>query len=236
MTAAQAIYPLIALTELAVLLCAGRSRAQNAIALRLWLAAQILIFFILEPLSLRNSPNYASVFLICSLVSDLADLVVLASIFYGLEDGLPAFGRIRSWAPAALFAGLTIFILAALPLPVKATGIKAWWVGLDQAFIYVRAVALIALGLYGWLRASSWPRDLAWTWLGMASFSFTWAIVERVQILTANMQLLEIVTSLAAMTQVVGLWRALSYAPKPLSPLEMEAAQQVCQGIDQWGF
>jgi hypothetical protein len=112
---------------------------------------------------------------------------------------------------------------AQLPLPVKAQGIQIAWLTADQAFTYIRALALIALSLYGWLRASSWPRDLAWTWIGMSVYGITDAIITRVQILQSNMQLLEMATTAAAMLQLAGWWLALSYVPKPLSRLDMES-------------
>jgi hypothetical protein len=93
---------------------------------------------------------------------------------------------------------------------------------MDQVFGYLRIGSLIALSLYGWLRASSWPRDLAWTWLGMALYSITESVIIRVQIIASNYTLLEVVTSAAAFLQLAGWWCALSHVPKPLTDYELE--------------
>jgi hypothetical protein len=94
---------------------------------------------------------------------------------------------------------------------------------MDQAFGYLRISSLIVLSLYGWLRASSWPRDLAWTWLAMASYSITESIIVRAEIVASNTLLLEWVTSAAAFLQLAGWCRALTYVPKPLAAIELEA-------------
>lgn len=223
MTAAQITYPLTALIEVAILVCTRRvGKAQNAPALRLWLHIQIVLFCILEPASFLAPEQYGQIYAFCTPIGCAADLVVLYSIFYCLEDGFPAFGSIRAWSSMALLTGLLFCFAAEAPLPHKAKGIELAWLTVDQGFTYIRALSLIMLSLYGYLRASSWPRDLAWTWIGMAVYGITDAVVTRIQILNSNTNLLETVTTIAAVLQLVGWWRALTYSPKPLTELELE--------------
>jgi len=237
MTPAQITYPLIAASEVAVLLLARRrpSRAQNASALTLWLRVQIALFCILEPASLlASTPLYCRIYYGVSLLSAAADLVVLYAIFDGLENGFRAFGSVKAWGCFAILVGLFFCLAAELPLPAKARGFITICMTMDQVFGYLRIAALIALALYGWLRASSWPRDLAWTWLAMALYSITETIIIRVQIIATNYTLLETVTSAAALLQLAGWWRALSYVPKPLTDYELEATailtSSTCKG------
>lgn len=230
MTAAQAVYPLIAASEVAILVQSWmrRSRAQNAAVLRVWLIVQLVIFAFLEPTSFRAAPVlYAKIFLICTLFSSAADLTVLYSVFVSLEDGIRAFGSVRAWTTLSIMVAIVFCLAAELPLPAKITGTYAAWITVVQMYDYLRIVCLVALSLYGWLRASSWPRDLAWTWLAMALYSITESIVVRVQIIASNTLLLEWVTSTAALAQLAGFWRALSYSPKPLTQFELEAAEQL---------
>lgn len=221
MTLTQVTYPCIALVELGFLL-RGAGKAQNAPALRLWLKIQLAIFCILEPASFLSV--YGHFFFVCTLVSAAADLMVLYSVFYCLEDGFPAFGTIRAWASTAILSGMLFCLAAGLSLPAKAQGIERAWLTTMQSFTYIRALCLIMLSLYGYLRASSWPRDLAWTWIGMAVYGITDAVMTRIQIFESNTNLLEIVTTIAAALQLAGWWRALSYVPKPLTSLELEGA------------
>jgi len=223
MTTAQLTYPLIALAEVAILCRTRMSRSAAAPALRLWLQIQIGIFCILEPASFLSVPIWSRYYFGVSVVSYAADLMVLYSVFYCLEDGFPAFGSARAWISTALLTGMLFCFAAELPLPAKARGLQIAWLTADQAFTYIRALSLMALSLYGWLRASSWPRDLAWTWIGMAVYAITDALVTRIQILESNYQLLELATTVAAMLQLAGWWLALSYVPKPLSRLDMES-------------
>jgi hypothetical protein len=222
---AQLTYPLVALVELSLLVRTRESRqAQNAPALRLWLKIQLAIFCILEPTSFLPPEVYGRYFFACTLVSCAADLMVLYSIFYCLEDGFPAFGSFRAWSSTAILTGLLFCFSAGISLPPKAQGIHLAWLTAVQGFTYIRALCLIMLSLYGYLRASSWPRDLAWTWIGMAVYGITDAVITRVQILESNTNILEVVTTLAALLQLAGWWRALSYVPKPLTSLEIEGA------------
>lgn len=238
-TRAQMLYPLIAATEAIILLSARwrPSRAQNAAALTLWLAVQFALFCVLEPASfLAPTPLYCRIYYVVSVLSAVADLVVLYSIFDGLENGFRAFGSVRAWSCFAILTGLVFCLAAGLPLPLKARGFVTVCMMMDQVFGYVRISALIALALFGWLRASSWPSDLAWTWLAMAAYSIAESVVVRVEIVASNYQLLESVTSAAALLQLAGWWRALSYAPKPLTENELEAiavlTSSTCKGSD----
>jgi len=227
MTTAQITYPLLALAEIAILVRTRMSRpqAQNGSALRLWLQIQIVTFCILEPASFfLPSRVYGHCFFACSVVSAAADLMVLYSLFFCLEDGYPAFGSRRAWSATAILAGMLFCFAAELPIPAKAQGIEVAWITVGQVFTYIRAAGLIALSLYGWLRASSWPRDLSWTWLGMAAYGLTDAVVTRIQISESDVDLFELATTTAAVLQLIGWWRALSYKPKPLTSLELEAA------------
>lgn len=235
MTLAQVGYPLLALAELAILTRTRMSRkAQNAPALRLWLQIQLAIFCVLEPASFLPGHLYARCYFSCSIVSMAADLMVLYSVWYCLEDGFPAFGSFRAWSATAILTGMLFCAAAELSLPPKARGFSLVWLTFDQAFGYIRMSALIVLSLYGWLRASSWPRDLAWTWLGMATYCGTDAVVTRVQIVASNTNLFELVTTTAAVLQLVGWWRALSYVPKPLTLLELQGVGNlqipICKG------
>jgi hypothetical protein len=223
MTASQLTYPLVALIELGLLTRQSR-QTQNGPALRLWLKIQLAIFCILEPTSFLPPEVYGRYFLACTLVSSAADLMVLYSVFFCLEDGFPAFGSARAWSSTAILAGLLFCFAAGLALPHKAQGVAVAWLTVVQGFTYIRALCLIMLSLYGYLRASSWPRDLAWTWIGMAVYGITDAVVTRIQIFESNTNLLEVVTTIAAVLQLVGWWRALSYIPKPLTSLELEGA------------
>jgi uncharacterized membrane protein YgdD (TMEM256/DUF423 family) len=234
MTLAQLTYPLLALGELTILVLTRSRQSQNAPALRLWLQVQLAIFCVLEPASFLSAPIYGRYFFACTLVSAAADLMVLYSLWYCLEDGFPAFGSLRAWSSTALLTGLLFCVSAGLRMPPKAHGIEIAWLTTVQSFTYVRALGLIVLSLYGWLRASSWPRDLAWTWLGMAMFSGTDAVVTRVQIISSDTNLFELVTTTAAVLQLVGWWRALSYVPKPLTLLELQSVGNlpipICKG------
>jgi hypothetical protein len=225
MTSAQLTYPLIAAAEVLTLgiLRLRPSRAQNVEALRLWLRVQVVIFCILEPGSFLSASYYTRLYFGCSVISAAADLVVLYSIFSCLESDFRAFGSVKAWASLAVLTGLLFCFAAELPLPIKARGINTIWLTMDQAFGYLRISSLIALALYGWLRASSWPRDLAWTWLAMALYSITESVIIRSQIVASNTRFLEWVTSAAAILQLAGWWLALAYAPKPLTSLELEA-------------
>lgn len=224
MTITQFTYPLVAFAEIAILVRLRASQAQNAAALRLWLRVQVALFCVLEPASFLGTPFFAESYIFCTIVACAADLMVLYSIFYCLEDGFPAFGSFRAWASLSILTGLLFFTAAGLHLPPKAQGIDMAWLTVDQGFTYIRALCLIMLSLYGYLRASSWPRDLAWTWIGMAVYGLTDAVVTRVQILASNTNLLEVATTIAALLQLVGWWRSLSYVPKPLTSLEVEGA------------
>lgn len=222
MTLAQLAYPLIAATEVVILSRCWQSRAQNAAALRMWLVIQLGIFCVLEP-TFSNPDVYVRLFTVCTLVSCVADITVLYSIFDGLENRLRAFGSAKAWGTFAALLGLLFCLAGALPMPSIAGPIDTVWLTVVQTFGYIRIASLIALALYGWLRASSWPRDLAWTWLAMALYSFTESIVVRAQIIASNYTLLEVVTSGAALLQLAGWWRALSYSPKPLTQFELQA-------------
>lgn len=224
MTITQLTYPVLACAELGILVTLRASRAQNATALRLWLRIQIGLFCILEPASFLSTPLFAEAYVFVTVISCAADLMVLYSIFCCLEDGYAAFGTIRAWASMAVLTGLLFCIAAETHPPLKAQGIQFAALTMDQTFTYIRATCLILLSLYGYLRASSWPRDLAWTWIGMAVYGITDAVMTRIQILNSNTNLLEVVTTIAAALQLVGWWRALSYIPKPLTSLELEGA------------
>jgi len=178
----------------------------------------------LEPASFLSVPNWTRYYFGVSVVSYAADLMVLYAVFYSLEDGLPAFGSARAWLSTALLSGMLFCFAAELPIPAKARGVQIAWLTAEQAFTYIRALGLIALSLYGWLRASSWPRDLAWTWIGMAVYGITDVIVTRIQLLQSNTNLLDLATTTAAMLQLAGWWFALSHVPKPLTALDMESA------------
>lgn len=223
MTITQLTYPLVTLAEIVLLTGARGAQTQNAAALRLWLRVQIFLFCILEPASFLGAPFFAQSYIFVTILSCAADLMVLYSIFYCLEDGFPAFGSFRAWASLSVLTGLLFCFAAGVKIPAKAQAIDSAWLTMDQSFTYVRALCLIMLSLYGYLRASSWPRDLAWTWIGMAVYGITDAVVTRIQILESNTNLLEVVTTIAAVLQLCGWWRALSYVPKPLTSLELEA-------------
>jgi hypothetical protein len=226
-TPIQFTYPLLALAEATILVHTRSRHPQNAPALRLWLQIQLTIFCIIEPTSFLSAPIYGRYFFICTLVSAAADLMVLYSVFYCLEDEFPAFSSVRAWSSTAILSGLLLCVAAGVTLPVKAKGIEIAWLTAVQSFTYIKAICLIMLSLYGYLRASSWPRDLAWTWMAMAVYGITETVVTRIQIIESNTNLLEVVTTIAAVLQLAGWWRALSYLPKPLTPLEIESASNL---------
>lgn len=186
--------------------------------LRWYLFAQISYAAILLPISFSG---HDTTFYVAYIGASIVDYAIQFWLFWRIAQHLKgkfdSFGRIRSWALAALI--LTTLAASRSLLMAPFDGWPALWTRIDQVLYVGRTVALVGVGLYGWVLASCWPRRVLFIWLGFAIYGAADFASSRLDILTSytHHHLLQYIPAFGFLIATSLWWRVKGFSPSVLS-------------------
>lgn len=224
-SAAQyAAWMLVVLSSGVLLIHLGRSQGSIRI-LRAYLFAQIAYAAILIPITLWSPASYYIAYVGVSIADYLLQFVLLWGIAQHLKGKFAAFGRIRNWALTTLF--LTTLAASRSLLVAPFDGWPALWTRVDQVLYIGRTVALVGVGLYGWVLASCWPRKILLVWLGMGAYGGADFGSSRLDILTSytHHHVLQYIPTFGFLA-AAALWWRVNGVPSPICSNPRPMVQQ----------
>lgn len=180
----ESVYVATAACEALVLFMIWEAPGPSARGIRLYLKAQIAMFFLLMPISAFSGCRlYFPAYAVASAVNLLAELGVLAGIFVDLNAGVCVFGSMWVWFALCLAATIVTTAIVLLSPPQQFRMTIRVYLALDQVSTIMRCFGLFAIVAYGWLCGTSWPPRISLIWLGMAIYSLTDFVCQRLQLL-----------------------------------------------------
>jgi hypothetical protein len=179
----ESVYVATACCEALVLSLIIKAPGPTARGVRMYLKAQVAIFFLLMPLSaLSGCRFYFPAYAVASAVNLIAELGILAGIFVDLNVGVCVFGSMWLWFALCLAATVAIAAVLVLSPPSLFRTAIRFYLTLDQVGTAFRCMGLFAIVAYGWLCGTSWPPRISLIWLGMAIYSLMDFACQRLQL------------------------------------------------------
>jgi hypothetical protein len=204
----ESVYVVTAVAEYLALRASRNSFGALAVSVRLYLRAQLAMFFVLMPLSLFSACRwYLPVWMLCSAANFVAEMCVLLGLFQELSPDARVYGTVKLWMVSCLVVGTIVSAVIVLEPPKSLSWLGRVYLSIDQAFTIFRNTGLFAVFFKGYLCGSSWPTRVTMVWGGMAFYSicdFTSQRLEVIHSFSFN-PILKYVPAIATLI-MFGLW------------------------------